>query len=154
MARGIRFCRTFLQVALVKQHTAMLESHAFRMRYSHGSVLFDSRNVQKSVTQIIYLGPLPTWHRVKQNSCEKVLCVPWIFAKLSWSLSPSLSSCSDLAGTLHHHPGLFTYYQDIGRLLKLVAEKNAFCWYKISTITACCDGPLMAFFSGCTMLHM
>ena len=39
MARGIRFCRT---------------------RFSHGRRFFDSRNVQKCVTQIIYLGPLPT----------------------------------------------------------------------------------------------
>ena len=29
-------------------------------RFSHGSRFFDLRNVQKSVTQIIYLGPLPT----------------------------------------------------------------------------------------------
>ena len=35
------------------------ESHAFRVRFSHGRVLFDSLNVEKSVTQIIYLGPLP-----------------------------------------------------------------------------------------------
>ena len=31
----------------------------FRVRSSHGRALFDSRNVQKSVTQIIYLWPLP-----------------------------------------------------------------------------------------------
>ena len=37
-------------------------SHAKRVRFSHGRVLFDSRYVQKCVTQIIYLGPLPTWH--------------------------------------------------------------------------------------------
>ena len=36
----------------------MRESRAFR--FSHGRVLFDSHNVQKSVTQIIYLGPLPS----------------------------------------------------------------------------------------------
>ena len=29
-------------------------------RFSHGRRFFDSRNVQKCVTQIIYLGPLPT----------------------------------------------------------------------------------------------
>ena len=34
-----------------------------RVRFSHGRVLFDSRNVQKSVTQIIYLGPLPKARR-------------------------------------------------------------------------------------------
>ena len=31
-------------------------------RFSHGRRFFDSRNVQKSVTQIIYLGPLPRGH--------------------------------------------------------------------------------------------
>ena len=70
MARGIRFCRTFLHVARVKKPTAMQESQikkptAMResqnpTRFSHGRRFFDSRNVQKSVTQIIYLGPLPT----------------------------------------------------------------------------------------------
>ena len=35
----------------------MRESRAKRARFSHGHVLFVSRNVQKSVTQIIYLWP-------------------------------------------------------------------------------------------------
>ena len=40
-----------------------------RVQFSHVSVFSDSRNMQKSVTQIIYLGPLPTiphrlwWHK-------------------------------------------------------------------------------------------
>ena len=34
--------------------------HAKRVQFSHVRVLSDSRNEQKSVTQIIYLGPLPT----------------------------------------------------------------------------------------------
>ena len=33
-----------------------------RVQFSHVRVFSDSRNVQKSVTQIIYLGPLPTHH--------------------------------------------------------------------------------------------
>ena len=44
MALGIRICRTFLHVARVRKHTDMREWHA----------------LQKSVTRIIYLGPLPT----------------------------------------------------------------------------------------------
>ena len=60
MAGGIRFCHTYLHVAQVKQHTVMRESHVFCVRFSHGRVLFDSLNVQKCVTQIIYLWPLPT----------------------------------------------------------------------------------------------
>ena len=65
MARGIRFCRTFLHVARVRKHTDMRELHAKThghsriARVSHGRVFSDSRNVQKSVTRIIYLGPLP-----------------------------------------------------------------------------------------------
>ena len=39
----------FLHVARVK-----------RVQFSHGRVFSDSSNVQKCVTQIIYLGPLPT----------------------------------------------------------------------------------------------
>ena len=39
-------------------------SLAFRVRFSHGRVLLDSRNVQKSVTKIIYLGPLSSSHRL------------------------------------------------------------------------------------------
>ena len=50
VARGIRFCRTFLHVARVKKST----------QFSHGRRFFDSSNVQKCVTQITYLGPLPT----------------------------------------------------------------------------------------------
>ena len=38
----------------------MQELHAKKVRFSHGPVLFDSHNVQKSVTQIIYLWPLPS----------------------------------------------------------------------------------------------
>ena len=58
------FC-TLRVNARVKKHTDMLESHAFeahafRVRFSHVRVFFDSRNVQKSVTRIIYLGPLPS----------------------------------------------------------------------------------------------
>ena len=33
------------------ENTAMLESHAFRVRFSHGRMLFDSRNVQKRATK-------------------------------------------------------------------------------------------------------
>ena len=36
------------------------ETHAKRVRFSHVRVFSDSRNVQKSVTQIVYLRPLPT----------------------------------------------------------------------------------------------
>ena len=54
MARVIRFYRTFLHVVRVR------ELHAFRVQFSHVRVFSDSRNVQKSVTQIIYLGPLPS----------------------------------------------------------------------------------------------
>ena len=52
--------------------TAMRESHAIlknlwpcenRTQFSHGRRFLDSRNAQKSVTQIIYLGPLPTARR-------------------------------------------------------------------------------------------
>ena len=46
------------------------------MRFSHGHVFFDSRNVQKSVTQIIYLGPLPNHH----NTTRKVERVNGIIA--------------------------------------------------------------------------
>ena len=45
MARGIRFVARFCTK---------------RVQFSHGRVFSDSRNVQKSVTRIIYLGPLPT----------------------------------------------------------------------------------------------
>ena len=65
MAQGIRF-RTFLHVALVRKNTDMRELHAKRVQFSyvrvfsvHVRVFSDSRNVQKSVTRIIYLGPLP-----------------------------------------------------------------------------------------------
>ena len=44
------------------QHTDIRESHAKRVRFSHVCVFSDSRNVQKSVTQIIYFGPLPMLH--------------------------------------------------------------------------------------------
>ena len=62
MARGIRFCRTFLHGARVKKHFDMRESRAILafVRFSHVRMLLDLRNVQKSVTQIIYLEPLPT----------------------------------------------------------------------------------------------
>ena len=49
-------------------NTVMLELHAFQARITcfrydsrmaNGHVFFDPHNVQKSVTQIIYLGPLP-----------------------------------------------------------------------------------------------
>ena len=47
MARGIRFCSTFLHVAQKS------------VQFSHVRVFSGSRNVQKSVTRIIYLGPPP-----------------------------------------------------------------------------------------------
>ena len=46
------------------KHKAMRESHALRVLLSHGRVFCDSRKVQKSVTQIIYLGPLPSANRI------------------------------------------------------------------------------------------
>ena len=78
MARGVRFCRTFLRNVRVRKQTDMRESLAFRVQFSHARVFrvqfsharvfrvqfshvrvfSDSRNVQKSVTQIIYLWPL------------------------------------------------------------------------------------------------
>ena len=55
-------CHTFLHIARVRKHTAMrksrvrkhtamLESHAFCVRFSHGPVFSDSRNVQKRATK-------------------------------------------------------------------------------------------------------
>ena len=38
------------------------------MRFSHGRKFFDLRNAQKSVTQIIYLGPLPRGHTGAERS--------------------------------------------------------------------------------------
>ena len=47
-----------------QKRTAMRELHLLpcenRTRFSHGRRFFNSRNVQKCVTQIIYLGPLPS----------------------------------------------------------------------------------------------
>ena len=37
------------------------------MQFSHVSVFSDSRNVQKSVTQIMYLGPLSTFHQLRSS---------------------------------------------------------------------------------------
>ena len=61
-----RFCRTFLQIYTLSITVSdfvprFCTSHAFRVSvcFSHVRVFSDSRNVQKSVTQIIYLGPLP-----------------------------------------------------------------------------------------------
>ena len=42
-----------------------------RARFSHGRRFFGSRNVQKCVTQIIYLGPLPT----RRPSDESFFCL-------------------------------------------------------------------------------
>ena len=54
----------FLHVEQVKKHTAMRElyaKHMWKECMAHdGSVFFDLCIVQKSVTQIIYLGPLLT----------------------------------------------------------------------------------------------
>ena len=58
MARGIRFCCTVLHVVQVRKHTEMRESQMKRVQFSHVLVFSDSRNVRKSVTQIIYLSPL------------------------------------------------------------------------------------------------
>ena len=44
-------CVTFLDVARVKQHTAKRESHAKRVRFSLGRVLFDSCDVQIRATK-------------------------------------------------------------------------------------------------------
>ena len=55
-----QICRTFLHVVRVRKHTAMRESHAKRVQFSHVRVFSDLRNVQKSVTRIIYLRPLPS----------------------------------------------------------------------------------------------
>ena len=41
---------------------ARCASQTFRVRFSHVRVFSDSRKVQKSVTQIIYLRPLPIVH--------------------------------------------------------------------------------------------
>ena len=38
----------------------MRELHANRVQFSHVRVFSDSHNVQKSVTRIMYLGPLPS----------------------------------------------------------------------------------------------
>ena len=45
------------------------------MRFLHGSVLFDLHNVQKCVTQIIYLGPLPTERNTSKINLEQELDV-------------------------------------------------------------------------------
>ena len=44
-------CHTFLHVVPRKKHTAMREQHAKRVWFSHGSVFFDSCNVQKRATK-------------------------------------------------------------------------------------------------------
>ena len=44
----------------VARFNTLSESNKKRVRFSHVRALFDSRNVQQGVTQIIYLGPLPT----------------------------------------------------------------------------------------------
>ena len=49
-------------------------SHTKRVRFSHGRVLFDSRNVQKCVTQIIYLGPLPSRQSRLRGACRACCC--------------------------------------------------------------------------------
>ena len=49
----------FLHVVLVRKDTDIRELHAFRVQFSNVRVFSDSRNVQKSLTRIIYLGPLP-----------------------------------------------------------------------------------------------
>ena len=46
------------------------------MRFSHGRVLFDSRNVQKGVTQIIYLGPLPSAYQLAVDNKLHLMLVP------------------------------------------------------------------------------
>ena len=64
VARGIRFCRTFLQVVFRVQFSHVRVFSDWKcVRFSHVRVLSDSCNVQKSVTQIIYLGPLPNAQR-------------------------------------------------------------------------------------------
>ena len=49
----------------MRESHAFRELHAFRVQESHGSVFSDSLNVQKCVTQIIYLGPLPNAPKIK-----------------------------------------------------------------------------------------
>ena len=50
-------------------------------RLTHGRRFFDSRNVQKSVTQIIYLGPLPRqqWLRDICTECSADTCLCCLF---------------------------------------------------------------------------
>ena len=91
MARGIRFCLSFLHVARVKKK-AMRDSHVKRVRFSHflekmvasqkntamRELRVSSRNVQKSVTQMIIpwatayrallvRGMKPDWPRAGQQ---------------------------------------------------------------------------------------
>ena len=96
MARGIRFCRTFLHFARLREHTDMRELHA---------KLSDSSNVLKSVTQIIHLGPgdgpLPTDHQLIDGSffpatafigrCKQIQRWPWFFEQQSFHAVPSLA---------------------------------------------------------------
>ena len=51
--------------ARVRKHTDMRFSHVSVFSDSHVRVFSDSRNVQKSVTRIIYLGPLPSLQGLK-----------------------------------------------------------------------------------------
>ena len=60
MAQGIRFCHAFFGVAQV--NLSQITHNHSRM-----AVCCLTRNVQKSVTQIIYLGPLPSLHHVLET---------------------------------------------------------------------------------------
>ena len=83
-------CHTFLHVVQVTKHTAMWESHSFHKTHSSARITRISLAIRawpcvfwleqraKSVTQIMYLGPLPTVHKCLKTisgSCQ----VAWIW---------------------------------------------------------------------------
>ena len=60
-------CHTLLHVARVKQHTAMRETHEFRVLFSHGRVLFDSRRNAYDSRMAVCCLTRETCKNVRQN---------------------------------------------------------------------------------------
>ena len=97
----------FLHVVQVKKHTEMLELHTFRVQFSfcvqflHVSVFSDWHNMQKSVTQIIYLGPLPRelWPLRNQEVSSRLITVKawgacYLYYRQSSSIKQLVRNCN------------------------------------------------------------
>ena len=79
-------------------------------RFSHGHRFFDSHNVQKSVTQIIYLGPLPTTddiqgiEKLKRAQKYKGASVSALTSSVPHNMAHGLQT-GDGSCALHQKPG-------------------------------------------------